>query len=58
MTLTVSQLCATAAALLESTPLRDICVTGEIAGWKRYPSGHCYFTLRDAEARVSAVMFR
>lgn len=32
-------------------------VEGEITGWKRYPSGHAYFTLKDAEAQISAVMF-
>lgn len=33
-------------------------VTGEVSGWKRHPSGHCYFSLRDAEAQVRCVMFR
>jgi exodeoxyribonuclease VII large subunit len=33
-------------------------VEGEISGWKRYGSGHCYFCLRDSDAQVSAVMFR
>jgi exodeoxyribonuclease VII large subunit len=33
-------------------------VEGEITGWKRYSSGHCYFCLRDSDAQVSAVMFR
>ena len=34
-----------------------IVVEGEISGWRRYPSGHCYFTLKDAGAQLSAVMF-
>src|SRR5690606_396895 len=33
-------------------------IEGEVTGWKRYPSGHCYFTLRDAGAQVRCVMFR
>jgi len=33
-------------------------VTGEISGWKVYPSGHAYFTLKDDGAQISAVMFR
>ena len=35
----------------------SIVVEGEISGWRRYPSGHCYFTLKDGEAQISAVMF-
>ena len=33
-------------------------VAGEISNFKRYDSGHCYFTLRDEAAQVDAVMFR
>ena len=33
-------------------------VSGEISGWKVYPSGHAYFTLKDDGAQISAVMFR
>ena len=34
-----------------------VVVEGEVSGWKRYPSGHCYFTLKDEGAQISAVMF-
>ena len=34
-----------------------IYVEAEISGWKVYPSGHAYFTLKDEGASVSAVMF-
>ena len=34
-----------------------IILDGEISGWRRYPSGHCYFTVKDADAHISAVMF-
>ena len=37
---------------------RDIQVVGEVANFRRYPSGHCYFTLRDRRAQLSCVMFR
>ena len=33
-------------------------VAGEISNCKRYESGHCYFTLKDAAAQVDCVMFR
>jgi len=33
-------------------------VAGEISNFKRYDSGHCYFTLKDASAQVDCVMFR
>lgn len=33
-------------------------VAGEVSGWKRYGSGHCYFSLRDADAQIRCVMFR
>ena len=38
--------------------LPQLWVKGEVAGWKSYPSGHCYFTLRDAHAHLRCVMFR
>jgi len=33
-------------------------VAGEISNFKRYDSGHSYFTLKDAQAQVDCVMFR
>ncbi|MEQ7873741.1 exodeoxyribonuclease VII large subunit [Sphingomonas sp. ASV193] len=33
-------------------------VRGEISGWKRHGSGHCYFTLKDDEACIDAVIWR
>ena len=33
-------------------------VAGEISNFKRYDSGHCYFTLKDETAQVDCVMFR
>ena len=38
--------------------LRDVEVTGEISGYKHHISGHRYFSLKDAGARVQCVMFR
>lgn len=48
---------ALARRLLESS-LPPLWVRGEVTGWKRYPSGHCYFSLRDRTAQLRAVMFR
>jgi exodeoxyribonuclease VII large subunit len=33
-------------------------IAGEISNFKRYDSGHCYFTLKDAAAQADCVMFR
>lgn len=41
-----------------SDALRNVQVAGEISNFKRYPSGHCYFTLKDAGALLKCVMFR
>lgn len=40
------------------TELRNIQVYGELSNFKRYPSGHCYFTLKDNEALLKCVMFK
>ena len=53
---TVSSLTAALKVMIEGGFTR-IYVEAEISGWKRYPSGHCYFTLKDDGAQVSAVMF-
>lgn len=36
----------------------NIQIQGEISNFKRYASGHCYFTLKDAGGVLKAVMFR
>jgi exodeoxyribonuclease VII large subunit len=38
--------------------LESVLVRGEISNYKRYPSGHHYFTLKDANSVLSSVMFR
>lgn len=57
VTLAVSQLNTLIREMLEAR-VPPLWVEGEISGWKRYASGHCYFCLRDSGAQVSAVMFR
>ena len=38
--------------------LSSVCVRGEISNLKYHSSGHLYFTLKDEEGEISAVMFR
>jgi exodeoxyribonuclease VII large subunit len=38
--------------------LANVAVKGEISNYKLYPSGHHYFTLKDAESAVRCVMFK
>ena len=38
--------------------LTSIAVRGEISNYKCYPSGHHYFTLKDAEGALKCVMFK
>ncbi len=45
--------------LLELDPmLQNVCVRGELSNYKIYPSGHHYFTMKDAESSIRCVMFR
>jgi len=36
----------------------NIWISGEISGTKLVPSGHCYFTLKDAEAQIKCVCWK
>lgn len=56
---TVSDLTRYIQGLLEDDPeLRDVRLRGEISNLTRASSGHLYFTLKDAEASISCVMWR
>lgn len=58
-TLSVSELNEYVRRLLAGDVLlRSVEVTGEISGYKHHISGHRYFSLKDAGARVQCVMFR
>ena len=54
---TVSQLTREIRDTLERH-LGRVWVTGEISNFRRPESGHCYFTLKDAHAQISVVMWR
>jgi len=44
---------------LEEDPLlQDLWIEGEVSNWKRSAAGHCYFTLKDADAAIQAVLWR
>ena len=46
-------------AHIESEPLfMNVCIKGELSNYKIYPSGHHYFSLKDAGASLRCVMFR
>jgi exodeoxyribonuclease VII large subunit len=38
--------------------LQEARVSGEVSGFRPYPSGHWYFSLKDASAQISCVMWR
>ena len=55
----VSELNLMIKGLLEGNrTFTNIQIQGEISNFKRYSSGHCYFTLKDAGGVLKAVMFR
>ncbi|MCR4413107.1 MAG: exodeoxyribonuclease VII large subunit [Thermoguttaceae bacterium] len=53
----VSELTARIQDILERS-FPSVWVAGEIADFARPQSGHCYFTLKDDKARISAVVWR
>jgi exodeoxyribonuclease VII large subunit len=55
--LTVSELTRSIRGILE-TKFGAVWVQGEVSNYKLHPSGHQYFTLKDARARIACVIFR
>jgi len=55
--LSVSELTEAIKGLLEGV-FPDVWVSGEISNFSRPQSGHCYLTLKDANAQVRAVLWR
>lgn len=57
--LTVTQLNEYVNSMLkQDVLLSNVCVCGEISGFKRHSSGHLYFSIKDETALVRCVMFR
>src|ERR1043165_7684384 len=55
--LTVAELTRSIRGVLE-TRFRAVWVQGEISNYKQHPSGHQYFTLKDARAQIACVIWR
>jgi exodeoxyribonuclease VII large subunit len=55
--LSVSELSGALKRTIE-TAFGQVRVRGEISGFKRHNSGHCYFTLKDENACIDAVIWR
>jgi exodeoxyribonuclease VII large subunit len=53
----VGTLCRAIAAALDAG-LNPVAVRGEVSGFMRAASGHCYFSLKDESAQIRCVMFR
>jgi exodeoxyribonuclease VII large subunit len=54
---TVSQITSLIKVSLEETLPGRLIISGEISGFKRHSSGHCYFDLKDENAIIPAVMW-
>ncbi len=54
---TVSQITRRIKGLLEEQ-IGNIWIAGEISNWKLAASGHAYFTLKDQDSQIDAVIFR
>lgn len=44
--------------MLVKTQIPELWLRGEVSNLKTYSSGHTYFTLKDADASISAVLFK
>ena len=56
---TVSQINQYVKGLLDGDErLSALFLRGEVSNFKKYPSGHCYFSLKDAESAIRCVLFR
>ena len=55
----VSEVNALIKGLIDKTPaLQQLYIRGELSNYKIYPSGHHYFTLKDADGALRCVMFK
>lgn len=45
------------AKMEQDVSLQSVYIKGEISNYRPHPSGHLYFTLKDENSRISAIMF-
>lgn len=57
VTWSVSQLCRAVADALDAR-FNPVAVRGELSGFSRAASGHCYFSLKDEGGQIRCAMFR
>lgn len=56
---TVGQVNGYLKSLMDQDPLlSNLCMRGEISNYKLYPSGHHYFSMKDADGAMRCVLFR
>ena len=53
----VGALCRAIAEALDAS-FNPVAVRGEVSGFSRAPSGHCYFSLKDESGQIRCAMFR
>lgn len=53
----VGQLCVALAKVIEQQ-FNPVVVRGEISGFMRAASGHCYFSLKDSQGQIRCAMFK
>lgn len=55
---TVSEITKVVKGLFRSEPIfANLQIQGEVSNFKKYPSGHCYFNLKDDKGMIKCVMF-
>lgn len=55
---TVSEVTRIIKSILESSPISDLWIEGEVSNFTNHSSGHLYFTLKDKNSQISCVIFK
>lgn len=54
----VSEVTKIIKSILESSPISNLWIEGEVSNFTSHPSGHLYFTLKDQDSQISCVIFK